>query len=84
MTDYEIAMQRLRDHLDALDTCDEEQAGDIAIRALATFLAEYCAYRDPVPNLAYIADRFKKTLFEAYELAEENRRLAECAASLSP
>ena len=83
MTDYEIAMQRLRDHLDALDTCDEEQAGDIAIRALATFLAEYCAYRDPVPNLAYIADHFKNTLFEAYELAEENRRLAECAASLS-
>jgi hypothetical protein len=83
MTDFEIAVQRLRDHLDALETCDEEQASDIAIRALATFLAEYCAYRGPVPNLAYIADRFKKTLFEAYELAEENKRLAECAASLS-
>jgi hypothetical protein len=77
MTDCEIAVQRLRDRLEVLDTGDEELAGDIAIRALATFLAEYCAYRGPVPNLAYIADRFKKTLFEAYELAEENRRLAE-------
>jgi hypothetical protein len=83
MTDYEIAVQRLRDHLDVLETCDEEEASGIAISALATFLAEYCAYRGPVPNLAYIADRFKKTLFEAYELAEENRRLAECAASLT-
>jgi hypothetical protein len=83
MTDYEIAVQRLRHHLDALETCEEEQASDVAIVALAMLLAEYCAYRGPVPNLAYLADRFQKTLFEAYELADEKRALGRSAASLS-